>query len=86
MPKLYISGAIAVTKKRLKTCKIPLIILLIPKIMGLKNIMRINVTVISLFSGENPGAIRETKNGAKMIKIRETTIRQTKKILSKFEA
>ena len=59
----------------------PLIMLLTPKIMGLKNIMRINNAVVSLFSEENPGAINETKNGANIINTRQTAIRKTRKIV-----
>lgn len=79
-------GASAVTKNRLKICKMPLIILLMPKIIGLKNMMRISAAVISFFSGENPGAIRETRNGAKMMKMRQTTIKKTRKIFNRVEA
>src|SRR3989344_1278954 len=64
----------------------PLIILLTPKIIGLKNIIRINNAVVSLFSGENPGAMSETKNGANMINTRQTAIRKTKKIFKRLVA
>ena len=62
-------GAKEVIKNLLKILKIPEIILLIPKKIGLKNIILVNKTVNSFFSTENPGAIQETRLGAKINKI-----------------
>src|SRR3989344_7531880 len=85
MPKLYKMGAKAVTKNLWKTCKIPLIILLAPKIIGPKNIIRISITVNSFFSSENPGAIKEMRIGAKIMRIIEIPIKTLKKTFKKVE-
>src|SRR3989344_5856015 len=80
MPTLYIIGDKAVAKNLPKTCKIPLIILLIPKIIGLKNIILISSIVFSFFSSEKPVAIRDTKKGAKIINNKQIVIKTVKNI------
>jgi len=56
-----------------------------PRIIGLKNIMRINKIAISLFSPENPGAVKDKINGVKIIKNTQTTIKKLKNILKSAE-
>jgi len=62
---LYIKGARAVATNLWKTCNIPLIMLLAPKIIGLRNIIRISNIAISFLSPENPGATMEILEGIK---------------------
>jgi len=57
-----------------------------PKIIGLKNIIRINRTASSLFSPENPGAIKEIITGVKNIRIMQTIIKNPKNTLKSIEA
>ena len=56
-----------------------------PKIIGLKNMMRMSITVVSFFSGENPGAMILIKKGAAMIKITETIIKNVKKVVKRID-
>jgi len=85
IPILYIMGASAVTKNLWNTCKIPLIIFEAPKIIGLKNIIRISKIAISLFSPEKPGAVKDKINGVKIIKNMQTIIKNPKNILKSAE-
>jgi len=67
MPILYIIGARDVTKNLLKTLNTPDIILLIPKIIGLKNIILVKLTVAANFSPEKPGTIKKRICGTRII-------------------
>ena len=77
MPALYMIGAKAVTKNLWKTCKIPLTTLLTPKMMGLKNIIRMSKTVSIFFAAENPGAIKSTNKGAMIIQTKQTIFKES---------
>ena len=57
-----------------------------PRMMGLKNIILINDIASSLFSPENPGAMREIKNGVRKIETTQTSIKNPKKTLKTIEA
>jgi hypothetical protein len=57
-----------------------------PKIIGLKNIILISIVANSLFSPENPGAIKEIIAGVKIIKTAQTIIKNPKNTLKSNEA
>jgi len=50
-----------------------------PKIIGLKNIKRVKLTVVFIFSPENPGATQETTVGAKIKRITPKAVKKIKK-------
>ena len=56
-----------------------------PKIMGLKNIIRIKIIARSFLCPENPGAVKETIVGVKIIKTTQITIKNPKKTLKSVE-
>src|SRR6185436_1221797 len=85
VPRLYIIGANEVTRNFLNTISTAEIILLMPKIIGLKNIMRVSMTVASFLSAVKPGAITPTKLGAHIHNTPHTIIKKILATVSRLE-